>query len=552
MIGAASLADSGAQTPPPFNVDLWNFCSNLNNYPPKQGSWVSAYLAGHANASKLKGAAALGYPAPALAHAGNGANDGFHLVGLGQSGHPPIDGEQYDCFYNGLELDHGGQRALPPATATFMAFGFMPVTATAYLTQVGKQPITALLAKDIGPCGSLLNGSCTAQGDTAGPYSVVSRAEMSLRIADVKVNGTPLDVGNNCHTVVPLSSPGNPIGASGLVLSGGSFPGEPAPPATNALLSGSFDGFATIPPFTGCVTPDGDNLNALITSSVSGSGNYVKVTTGNLCINDQKIPGGDGGGTCSPGDSSSLQPLPHFTPYWTVKHGGAYTATATAPVSLDWNPNAEGRLLQYVMSCSSASFAGRFDDTTGPPRGNLGEVTSLRFHCTGTKDGSTWSITQQGTASFHGSFYCPDQATCAPSGHGSVPTPATLGSIDDLTLVLNGTNVNYRGSSAPTCHVVLSAVPGLDAVYFKQSGRSMLAIGGFEHLGSVIGQSGLEITSSTDNAGNLCPALNTVTTLGQSDDPRLTPVTFAADGITPTAGNFVLSPGGTVISQPTP
>ncbi|MHC8563862.1 hypothetical protein ACW23B_24965 [Streptomyces albidoflavus] len=39
----------------------------------------------------------------------------------------------------------------------------------------------------------------------------------------------------------------------------------------------------TIPAFTGCGTDDGEDLNRLLTASISGPGNYVKQIQGQVC-----------------------------------------------------------------------------------------------------------------------------------------------------------------------------------------------------------------------------------------------------------------------------
>jgi len=44
---------------------------------------------------------------------------------------------------------------------------------------------------------------------------------------------------------------------------------------------GPLTGMLTIPPFTGCGVTE--NLDPLLTGSISGSGNFVKLTQGKLC-----------------------------------------------------------------------------------------------------------------------------------------------------------------------------------------------------------------------------------------------------------------------------
>jgi hypothetical protein len=48
-------------------------------------------------------------------------------------------------------------------------------------------------------------------------------------------------------------------------------------------VGGTLAGTVAIPAFTGCVTPSGENLDPLLSSAVSGAGNNVQLTEGNLC-----------------------------------------------------------------------------------------------------------------------------------------------------------------------------------------------------------------------------------------------------------------------------
>jgi hypothetical protein len=140
------------------------------------------------------------------------------------------------------------QHALPPAKATFLAFGFMPTTATMQLTQVGTMNIIGL-------------------GTTSALKSNTAWSDMSLRIYHVRVNGTPLNVGADCRTVRPIRIVlvGLPNGHPPYSLQGG----------------GPLTGKIKIPPFTHCGV--GENLDPIFTGSISGPGNFVKLTQGSLC-----------------------------------------------------------------------------------------------------------------------------------------------------------------------------------------------------------------------------------------------------------------------------
>jgi hypothetical protein len=86
----------------------------------------------------------------------------------------------------------------------------------------------------------------------------------------VTVNGVPLRVGAGCRTVRPVR----------LVLIG---KGDNTIPPRGYTVStgGPLSGMLTIPPFTGCGVSE--NLDPLLTGSISGSGNFVKLTQGKLC-----------------------------------------------------------------------------------------------------------------------------------------------------------------------------------------------------------------------------------------------------------------------------
>lgn len=434
VIGAVPSAvetDAQVATPPPVDGKVYDACLNPQLYQGLQPA--SAYVAGWSDASKLNGSTAVGSPAPALAQ-GNPPGGGY------DNAFPPpiVNGEQYTCGLAKLQLDYNGQREFPPLTATFLAFGFMPVTATVYLTQVGSAPVTGVGYGDEGKVGNTT---------TSVPYTVVSTAQVSLRLSDVKVNGTSLDVGSHCQTIGPLTSPGNPTGYNGLVLSGGSFPGDPLPPYPYGIGitgGGALAGTATIPPFTGCVTPGGDNLDALLDASVSGPDNYIKVVQAPLCYNVTA--------------NCSAPSVPAYKPLWTVKHGGTYhggTYTASGPVTIS-QVGIPLQLNAYWVTCTGSSITAAIPDAAGGPLrgGDLGTVTWTGFSgCTGyylqcpngrrscppptvqpVTDNSTWQITQQGTGFLDGYTY-------SSGNNPPVSGVTTTADIDDVTLTLNGTNV---------------------------------------------------------------------------------------------------------------
>ncbi|MFJ2269673.1 DUF6801 domain-containing protein [Streptomyces sp. NPDC087849] len=157
-------------------------------------------------------------------------------------------------------LDYNGKAQMPPARSTFLTFGFMPTTATVELELVGPTTIDTLSE---GP------DPVTRRR----PETTTAISNMSVRLYDVKVNGTPLDVGPNCRTARPMK----------LVLTGkGSTGRNPAAEGYTVMTGGPLIGSADIPEFTGCgATEDLDNV---FTAAVSGKGNYTKMMQGALCV----------------------------------------------------------------------------------------------------------------------------------------------------------------------------------------------------------------------------------------------------------------------------
>lgn len=136
-----------------------------------------------------------------------------------------------------FRIDSLASLKLPDADSTFLTFGFQPVTAKV----------------------SFENGPLTISTGTSGsgPGKIVFATayfRQSLRLHDVKVNGTPLDVGSNCRTSKPFK----------VVLNGGEG-------YKNVGVGGLLQGEVDIPSFTGCGT-GGEDLNPLFTASFRDPG----------------------------------------------------------------------------------------------------------------------------------------------------------------------------------------------------------------------------------------------------------------------------------------
>ncbi|MFE6893723.1 DUF6801 domain-containing protein [Streptomyces sp. NPDC057694] len=161
-------------------------------------------------------------------------------------------------FY--FRADSLGELTLPDADSTLLNFGFVPVTAK---VAFDNDPITI-------STGTL--GSPPDQQNFA-----VATFFQSLRVHDVKVNGTPLDVGSQCRTSKKYR-----------VTLRGDF-SSPTDVYANVLTGGILKGKVDIPSFSGCGAK-GENLDRLLTASLSGPGNSIVMNQAPTCLPDLPEP----------------------------------------------------------------------------------------------------------------------------------------------------------------------------------------------------------------------------------------------------------------------
>ncbi|WP_405775044.1 DUF6801 domain-containing protein [Streptomyces sp. NBC_00859] len=199
------------------------------------GSPGCAYALGAANISKLNGAMIINDP----------KHNPVTISVLAVTHSSVRSSVQPGGLY--LRLDSLADLRLPDAESTFLTFGFEPVTAK---VRFETGPVTI----STGNVGTSV-------------FSVIS-FKQSLRLYDVKVNGTPLDVGGSCRTAKPYK----------VVLNGGAK-------YTNVFYGGTLDGTIDIPEFSGCGT-NGEDLDPLFTASISGPGNSIEMNQGTTCIPD--------------------------------------------------------------------------------------------------------------------------------------------------------------------------------------------------------------------------------------------------------------------------
>ncbi|WP_371775100.1 DUF6801 domain-containing protein [Streptomyces sp. NBC_01438] len=219
---------------------------------------LNAYVTGYANVAKLKGATL--FPV-ACSQIEQGATeikfqDGFVHIFQDSS----------------VLLEYRGKPQLPPATGTFLTFGFMPTTATLEMTQIPP---------DDGPDGKPLpniHSDLTVLGNGNSKGTTTIDLRLQLRLRDVKVNGVALDVGANCRTERPFTLP----------LQGEMVQKESVQTGYTLTTGGVLTGQVTLPPFSGCGV--GEDLDDIFTASISGVPGYVKQVQGPPCAAAQHIP----------------------------------------------------------------------------------------------------------------------------------------------------------------------------------------------------------------------------------------------------------------------
>ncbi|MFD7712846.1 DUF6801 domain-containing protein [Streptomyces sp. NPDC059785] len=234
-------------------------CKYDEKYPAGPMS-LDAYITGYSNVKKLDGAALIP-PFCTLITQGEPQFEFF----------PDFSGASI-TQHSTADLWYQQRKETQPFKATFLTFDFTPTTATMVLEQAGPMTIDSYGTTDF----------VFTSTDT------YVRAPIVLRVTSLEVNGTELDVGANCRTKSSLASkdpepekfPGDHLILHGR---GEQTTGEVA---TGYLLlsGGPLTGTFSIPAFTGCGTADGENLDRLLTASVSGPDNYTKQIQGQTCF----------------------------------------------------------------------------------------------------------------------------------------------------------------------------------------------------------------------------------------------------------------------------
>ncbi|MET9825480.1 MULTISPECIES: DUF6801 domain-containing protein [Streptomyces] len=236
-------------------------CRYDEQHPPASQS-LNAYITGYTNVNKMKGASYL--PVSCM------------LIEQGIPELVSIDAES--MVFNTVSygnFHYRERQETPPFQSTFLTFDFVPVKATMVLKQTGPVRIDSLLKTPLIP----FEGSVTTM-DT------YIRAPLTLQVTALEVNGTPLDVGSECRTETSLTSaepdPANFPGDHLVVFGRGEQVYGQVVVGYQLTSGGVLSGEVSIPAFTGCGT-DGEDLDRLLTASVSGPGNYIKQVQGQTC-----------------------------------------------------------------------------------------------------------------------------------------------------------------------------------------------------------------------------------------------------------------------------
>ncbi|MGH3239987.1 MAG: hypothetical protein ACRDNL_06380 [Spirillospora sp.] len=226
--------------------------------------------------------------------------------------------------------------------ATVLSLGFMPTTATTSVRQVaapGAGPDglrTGNLRSDIAQNAD--GPGATRDGVELGDETW-ARAYVQVLVDDSSVNGTRLDLGKNCRTGPTL-------------LNLNTYTGDFNIGRVRIEQGSTLTGELKIPAFVGCGV--GEDLSPILTASISGSGNYVRLASGTWCYS---IP-----------DPAKCDTSANEPGTWTVTPAGDVTIEQTPFVlSLDKTPGSEIR-------CDSLTMKGKLRSGHWQDRFIVGQI----------------------------------------------------------------------------------------------------------------------------------------------------------------------------------
>ncbi|MFG2593521.1 DUF6801 domain-containing protein [Streptomyces sp. NPDC048438] len=257
--GGEATPEVGARAKQPAAPDAPPCVGDVNN-----DLNLNAYVTGYANVTKLEGATKFPLACTQILQ-------GPTRVDLSEPGFTHIYQDSTAL------LDYEGKPQLPPASGTFLTFGFMPTTATLEMTQIPPG-----VDGEGTPDYNVNSHLVVDWSDMSNKGVTTIDLDLMLRLRDVKVNGVPLDVGDNCRTSKPFT----------LSLAGSMTAKDGVTTGYTLVTGGVLTGSVTLPPFSGCGVDE--DLDSLFTASLSGVPGYVKQVQGAPCAAQQHTPGSEG------------------------------------------------------------------------------------------------------------------------------------------------------------------------------------------------------------------------------------------------------------------
>lgn len=198
-----------------------------------------------------------------------------------------------------------------PIEVNSVAFGSVPVSYTVHLRQPrGKDGYPVPLKLGTVQSNDNVAGTTTMSGAKL-------TGELDLRLADVTIDGVPLDVGPNCTTEerVELTLTGKdwqiPLGSEPPTNMGPDNDKWTTSEYYDLIGGGLLEGTVEVPPFKGCVSASGDDMSAVFTAFASGPDNAIRLRQGNFLwdgIGPRCWPVRNEPETCTPEALNSIFP----------------------------------------------------------------------------------------------------------------------------------------------------------------------------------------------------------------------------------------------------
>jgi len=153
-----------------------------------------------------------------------------------------------------------GEMDLSPSTTTILGFGFVPITTTLKYVQANTPDNPMMVEASSNSDPIYPDGLETGQ----------STSLVNIYVSSASINGTPLNVGDDCHTSTPVL-----LGLSNIdLLDSNNIQVYPYSGVTGGYMQGN----VTVPPFEHCGVDD--NLDTLLSAPVAGPDNLTRICQG--------------------------------------------------------------------------------------------------------------------------------------------------------------------------------------------------------------------------------------------------------------------------------